>query len=64
MQMFKNKTEREVNFGYRFEKPVLFEKLRIFGMPDEWQVRMKDEAEVTNWHNQLSVVSGQWSAAR
>jgi hypothetical protein len=42
--------QREVAFGYRLEEPVFLEKLVMLRMPDERQVRVKDEREVTGRH--------------
>src|SRR5204862_2564091 len=40
--------ERDVAFGYRLEEPVFLEKFVMLRMPDKWQVRVKNEREVTD----------------
>jgi len=39
--------QRDVSLGDRFKEPVFFEKVLVLGMPNEWQMRVKDEREMT-----------------
>src|SRR5437660_8254721 len=39
--------QRNISFGDRLEEPVFLEKMLVFGMPNEWQVRVQNEREVT-----------------
>ena len=40
--------ERDVSFGDRLEQPVFFQKMFMFRMPNERQVGVKNEREVTS----------------
>jgi hypothetical protein len=42
--------QRDVAFGDRLEEPVFLEKLVVLRMPNERQVRVKNEREVTGRH--------------
>src|SRR5207237_5746610 len=39
---------RNVSFGDRLEEPVFLKKMLVLGMPDERQVRVKNEREMTS----------------
>src|SRR5438093_10677092 len=40
--------DRDVSFGDRLEQPVFFQKMFMFRMPNERQVGVKNEREVTS----------------
>src|SRR5262249_8755111 len=44
--------EQKRNIGFRncFEEPVLLQRLLLIGFTDEWQVRMKNQREITWFH--------------
>src|SRR5947209_1615577 len=42
--------QRNVSLGDRFEEPVFFEKMFVLGMPDERQMRVENEREMTISH--------------
>jgi len=39
--------QRDVALRYRLEEPIFLEKFLMLGMPDEWQMRVENEREVT-----------------
>src|SRR4051794_4266320 len=43
---FHHREQWNVALGYRFEEPIFFEKFLMFRMPNERQVRVKDEREI------------------
>ena len=49
--------QRQIGFGDGLEQPVLLEKLLVLRMPDERQVRVKDEGEIA-LHRDLKVEKG------
>jgi hypothetical protein len=53
VEALEDKDKRKVDLRDRFVEPIFFEKFRIFGMPDERQVGVKDQAEVPNGHESI-----------
>ncbi len=45
-QLAKDGDERQVDFGDRFEEPVLFEEFGVLGVAHEGEMRVEDKAEV------------------
>ena len=46
--------QRDIRFGDCLEEPVFLEKMLVLGMPDERQVRMKNEREMIHCKFQIS----------
>src|SRR5438045_1911700 len=46
--------KRDVSLRDRFEEPVFLEKMFVLRMPDERQVRVQNEREMTATHAQIS----------
>ena len=50
MQPLKDNDQWKIYFRDSFKKPILFQKFRIFRMPDKRQMGVKYEAEITYRH--------------
>src|SRR5437867_9788598 len=45
--------ERDVSLGDRFEEPIFLEKMLVLGMPDERQMRVKNERKMASHYRLL-----------